>query len=143
MSVVGPTKLGARVIGSDNATPHVMHADACGVEQQEKLICAMPAEITHFYNSWSNAHFIAEAFNVLHETGMTPRQLVEQRDDLLAALNLARALLVKSGEQYEYLLESEHDRASHAMEAPSMENVTESIIAMADKAIASAKGGAK
>lgn len=34
----------------------------------------------------ANARLIAEAFTVADETGLTPRQLVEQRDALLAAL---------------------------------------------------------
>ena len=34
----------------------------------------------------ANAAFIAVAGNVFHETGLTPRQLVEQRDALAAAL---------------------------------------------------------
>lgn len=36
-----------------------------------------------------NADLIAEAFNVRDLTGLTPRQLVEQRGRLLAALKLA------------------------------------------------------
>lgn len=41
----------------------------------------------------ANAHFIAEAFTVAHETGLTPRQLAEQRDELLASGgSLARQL---------------------------------------------------
>lgn len=35
---------------------------------------------------WADAHLIAEAFNVHHETGLTPRQLAEQRAELLEAL---------------------------------------------------------
>lgn len=34
----------------------------------------------------ANARLIAEAGTVAHETGLTPRQLAEQRDDLLEAL---------------------------------------------------------
>lgn len=34
----------------------------------------------------ANAALIAEAGNVFHETGLTPRQLVEQRDALATAL---------------------------------------------------------
>lgn len=34
----------------------------------------------------ANARLIAEAGTVLHETGLTPRQLAEQRGELLAAL---------------------------------------------------------
>lgn len=33
-----------------------------------------------------NFTLIAEAFNVAHETGLTPRQLAEQREKLLACL---------------------------------------------------------
>lgn len=35
---------------------------------------------------WADAHLIAEAFNAHHETGLTPRQLAEQRTELLEAL---------------------------------------------------------
>ncbi len=35
----------------------------------------------------ANADFIADAFNVAHETGLTPRQLAEQRKDFLEALH--------------------------------------------------------
>ena len=34
----------------------------------------------------ANAGLVAEAFNVLHETGLTPRQLAEERAELLEAL---------------------------------------------------------
>lgn len=37
----------------------------------------------------ANAALIAEAGTVHHETGLTPRQLVEQRDALLAAIQAA------------------------------------------------------
>jgi len=37
-----------------------------------------------------NAHLIAEAGTVYHETKLTPRQLLAQRDELLAALNVAK-----------------------------------------------------
>lgn len=37
-------------------------------------------------NTKKHAELVTEAFNVLHETGMTPRQLQQQRDELLAAL---------------------------------------------------------
>lgn len=35
----------------------------------------------------ANAELIAEAFNTLHETGLTPRQLAESRAELLEALS--------------------------------------------------------
>lgn len=38
----------------------------------------------------SNAALIAEAGTVYQETGLTPRQLAEQRDELLKALKYAR-----------------------------------------------------
>lgn len=40
-----------------------------------------------------NARLIAEAGTVLHETGLTPRQLAEQRAALLEALRYARRFL--------------------------------------------------
>lgn len=41
------------------------------------------------YQQAANARLIAEAGTVHHETGLTPRQLVEQRDALLAAIQAA------------------------------------------------------
>lgn len=38
----------------------------------------------------ANAHLVIEAGTVAHETGMTPRQLAEQRAELLAALEMVR-----------------------------------------------------
>jgi hypothetical protein len=35
----------------------------------------------------ANAELIAEAFNVTHETGRTPRQLADERAELITALN--------------------------------------------------------
>ena len=43
----------------------------------------------------ANANLIAEAFNVLHETGLTPRQLDEQRRELLEALEDVMASIAK------------------------------------------------
>lgn len=40
-----------------------------------------------------DARLIAEAGTVLHETGLTPRELQKQRDELLAALKEARDAL--------------------------------------------------
>ena len=39
-----------------------------------------------FEEACANAHLIAEAGNVYHETGLTPRQLADQRAELLALL---------------------------------------------------------
>lgn len=41
----------------------------------------------------ANAAFIADAFNVTHETGLTPRQLAEQHAELSAALEQAEKWL--------------------------------------------------
>ena len=38
-------------------------------------------------NVYANAELIAEAFNVTHETGRTPRQLADERAELIAALD--------------------------------------------------------
>jgi len=40
-----------------------------------------------------DAAIIAEAFNVAHETGLTPRQLAEQREKLLAIVKELRSEL--------------------------------------------------
>ena len=40
----------------------------------------------------ANASLIAEAFNVATETGLTPRQIADQRSELLAALKSIRGL---------------------------------------------------
>lgn len=44
--------------------------------------------------SEDHAHLIAEAGTVYHETGLTPRQLAEQRAELLAALKECRTSIV-------------------------------------------------
>jgi hypothetical protein len=41
----------------------------------------------------ANANLIAEAFTVAHETGLTPRQLAEQRAELLTACKSAEEWL--------------------------------------------------
>lgn len=35
----------------------------------------------------ANAEFITEAFNIANQTGLSPKQLLEQRDELLKKLN--------------------------------------------------------
>ncbi|MDG4721855.1 hypothetical protein [Thalassospira aquimaris] len=58
------------------------------VETDEKLICCVGNGEDYLLtlDEWTeNADLIAEAFNVANETGKTPRQLLEQRNDLLAA----------------------------------------------------------
>lgn len=43
--------------------------------------------------AWAEtAAFITDAFNTLHETGLTPQQLREQRDELVAVLRTAECL---------------------------------------------------
>ncbi|BEV44811.1 hypothetical protein [Afipia carboxidovorans] len=51
--------------------------------------CFAPA--TRWMPAEANARLIAEAGTVAHETGLTPRQLAEQRDELLEALQWALA----------------------------------------------------
>ena len=63
-------------VGVQNSTGHIVAS--CG-----------PASNEH---SVPNADLIAEAFNVANETGLTPRQLLEQRNELLEAL-IEQALL--------------------------------------------------
>lgn len=47
----------------------------------------------------ANARLISEAGTVHHETGLTPRQLVEQRDALAAALAICESALAWAIEQ--------------------------------------------
>lgn len=49
-----------------------------------------------------NARLIAEAGTVFHETQLSPRQLVEQRDELLAALRVAREYGAMTGAEWVY-----------------------------------------
>jgi len=46
--------------------------------------------------SKADAEIAAGALSVFHETGLTPQQLREQRDELLAALKVARTCLAKT-----------------------------------------------
>ena len=46
-------------------------------------------------NSVANAALIAEAGTVYHETSLTPRQLLEQRDELVTALRAAQNALTR------------------------------------------------
>lgn len=54
----------------------------------EKVVCAVVCKDNDADESafLANAVLIAEAGTVLHETGRTPRQLVDERAELLAAL---------------------------------------------------------
>jgi hypothetical protein len=49
-------------------------------------ICGIGTGRTPDEEDWANAALIAEAFNVAHETGLTPAQLAEQRRELAEAL---------------------------------------------------------
>jgi len=56
------------VVGSDNATPHIMHEggkDRYDIDDHTSIVCVMPAEILHSYNSWANARLIAAAPDLL------------------------------------------------------------------------------
>ena len=55
------------------------------------IVCNSPGEMGFEYSArfWpENARLIAEAGTVLHETGLTPRQLADQRTALLEAAKL-------------------------------------------------------
>ncbi len=81
----------------------------------------------------ANADMIADAGTVFHETGLTPRQLAEQRDKLLAALGSLRLLTFGS--------RSADDEALNAV----LEGRDAEVLHLVDAAIAAAtvaKGGA-
>lgn len=56
-----------------------------------QTVCVMYSGADDWYleNSKANGALIAEAGTVYHETKLTPRQLLEQRDELLKALKVA------------------------------------------------------
>lgn len=62
-------------------------------DAQYRPICAYGTARMDVEESAANADLIAEAINVHHETGLTPRELQKQRDELLAALKEARDAL--------------------------------------------------
>lgn len=83
MAAAGPTS----VVGWPVVGP--MGRSICNVSWMPKK--AYPDVSDADYGAFNaeceaNARLIAEAGTVAHETGLTPRQLAKQRDDLLAAL---------------------------------------------------------
>ena len=70
------------------------------VETEEKLICCVGNGEGYLLalDEWTaNADLIAEAFNSANETGLTPRQLVEHRDELirLHRINVSTMVVTK------------------------------------------------
>lgn len=67
------------------------------VDKPDYVICRIANAITYIMDSdeaaLPDAEFIAEAFTVAHETSLTPRQLAEQRDELVKA---AKTLLMSN-----------------------------------------------
>ncbi len=59
--------------------------DLCVVAEDGGSIC----HISNWPEKKANAELIKEAFNVTNKCGYTPRQLLEQRDELLEACKLA------------------------------------------------------
>ena len=59
---------------------------------------SLPFVSCKHFDAGDNARLIAEAGTVFHNTGLTPRQLVAQRDELLAMLKLAEAGLADIGD---------------------------------------------
>ena len=55
-------------------------------DNKEWDICAVWKDAGYNDEPEANANLIAEAFNVTNECGLTPRQLLEQRNELLRCL---------------------------------------------------------
>lgn len=64
-----------------------------GIEHTDLFICTEIGLFTG--NGEADAALIAEAFNVANETGRTPRQLAEERAELVGALEGAEIILAK------------------------------------------------
>jgi len=60
-------------------------------------ICG-PAGILSEDQIEANAEFIADAFTVYHETGLTPREILSQRDELSRAVENARQIIASLAE---------------------------------------------
>lgn len=67
-------------------TKGVFHASDWGYVIQAGTAVRVAASLREGIEGNANADLIAEAFNVATETGLTPRQLAEQRAELLEAL---------------------------------------------------------
>lgn len=68
-------------------TKGVFHASDWGYVIQAGTAVRVAASLREGIEGNANAELIAEAFNVATETGLTPRQLAEQRKELLAVLD--------------------------------------------------------
>jgi len=84
------------------------------------IVCLSPSEggFEESAKHWeANAALIIEAGTAYHETGLTPRQLVEQRDDLLAALRMY--IKAGFGNSTDYYAQSDaYNAAIKALRAP-------------------------
>lgn len=67
------------------------------VEDVWEIQCREAGNTPCYATNEDDAFFVVEAFNVTHETGRTPRQLADERAELIAAL---RAILNAPGEGY-------------------------------------------
>lgn len=72
----------------------------------------------------ADAHFIGEAFNVYHETKLTPRQLLGQRDELLATIQ--ELLSFELADQIEGDIDGAYLHQSKELKA-AIDNVKEAI----------------
>lgn len=94
-------------------TKGVFHASDWGYVIQAGTAVRVAASLREGIEGNANAELIAEAFNVATETGLTPRQLAEQRKELLGVL---RELF----SSYRWMVECEFDEqraADHRFEA--------------------------
>jgi hypothetical protein len=70
---------------------------ALGWDEQSICDCSYSGDVE---TDEANASLIAEAGTVFHETGLTPQQLREQRDELLAALKCIHDLCEDNGAHF-------------------------------------------
>lgn len=76
---------GVRIVGGDGsyAVCNVAHVEKDIKDKEGRVIGTERIE-----RAWSDVSIIMQAGTVYHETGLTPRQLVEQRNELLSALRM-------------------------------------------------------
>lgn len=84
---------------SDNATPFILHgkdAHLYDIDDLDRLVCVMPAEIMKDFNSFANARLIAAAPDLLEACKKLITGWQSDTDTLQVAIDAARAAIAKA-----------------------------------------------
>ena len=83
----------AMIAGAPRKETRQKIARACDGVRQIAQVNQNDYEIPDYEEAKANADLIAEAGTVYHETGLTPREILAQRDQIMSACALALAVL--------------------------------------------------